>query len=113
MQESQAKGQITQDWISLTRITGEPIDKTALIIELIQNIEKQVEKYLQNGLAPFLSLWFDFDNHLNKKVRILKEQTETIGVAKGIDINGALLVEVNGKLVSFHSSEVSLRAVKE
>ncbi|MBN2221790.1 MAG: biotin--[acetyl-CoA-carboxylase] ligase, partial [Vallitaleaceae bacterium] len=47
-----------------------------------------------------------------RKVRILGQKGEFFGVAKGIDVNGELLVEKeNGSIEKITSGEVSVRGI--
>ena len=41
----------------------------------------------------------------------MSETHHITGVHKGIDTTGALLMEIDGKIKTFHGGEVSLRSV--
>ncbi len=46
---------------------------------------------------------------IDKPVKIIAGERETIGICRGIDLNGALLLEVNGVNKTVYGGEVSLR----
>jgi BirA family biotin operon repressor/biotin-[acetyl-CoA-carboxylase] ligase len=45
-------------------------------------------------------------------VKVISGSQTTLGLARGVEVDGTLLVEVEGQLRKFVSGEVSLRAAK-
>ena len=111
MQPNTQTAQISQDWVSLCQIATTPLNKTELVIKLVQNIEQAITLYTEQGMQPFVAKWQRFDGYYNQEVRVIMDDNEVVGIAKGINEHGALLLAVEDKLLSFHSGEVSLRLV--
>lgn len=98
---------------SLRRETGLTFDREPLIRGVLEEFEKLYSVFLQKkSLAPFLA---EYNKHLinrGRKVRILSEGKEEIGVSEGIDETGVLLVrKENGRIEKVISGEVSVRGL--
>jgi BirA family transcriptional regulator, biotin operon repressor / biotin---[acetyl-CoA-carboxylase] ligase len=63
----------------------------------------------RDGLAPFLAPWADLDALRDRPSRVLLGERWIAGRARGVDDEGALLLEVDGQVQKFNSGEVSLR----
>lgn len=68
--------------------------------------------FATDGFAPWLEQWRQLDALANTQVKVINGTETTLGVARGVDTDGALLIEVEGQLRRFVSGEVSLRAAK-
>ncbi len=62
------------------------------------------------GLRPFREDWHSADALRGRPVTVTTVQETTRGLARGIDLDGALLVETPDGVVRFVSGEVSVRA---
>lgn len=100
---------IDQPWIDLTSLSSDKVDRNELSACLIMELQTLLEDYEQHGLQPHLGRWFELDCFLNKDVNILIGDGKQSGICRGIDENGALLLERNGQLETFIGGEVSLR----
>jgi len=67
-------------------------------------------EFERSGLASFAAEWSEADALIGRTVRLSLPDAECIGVARGIDADGALCVEVDGAVRGFHSGDVSVRA---
>ena len=56
-----------------------------------------------------LDEWHAHDVYLNKPVKLLTGERTTKGICRGINNQGALLLEVNGVVKPVYGDEVSLR----
>lgn len=77
----------------------------AVIDELISALEA----FQQEGLRPFVNEWRDADALHGVAVRVTVGDALHRGIARGIDADGALLLETPGGLLRFSSGEVTLR----
>lgn len=69
-----------------------------------------LERFAQEGFAPFIDAWRALDGLRLTPVKVLIGTQTTYGIAHGVDDDGALLVDVDGELKRFVSGEVSVRA---
>ncbi|MGM3161776.1 bifunctional biotin--[acetyl-CoA-carboxylase] ligase/biotin operon repressor BirA [Dickeya undicola] len=99
---------IDQDWINLQE-AGIDIDRNLLAVKLVTELRVALAIYEQQGLAPFISRWRNLDNFYNREVRLIVGNREIKGINKGIDNQGALLLEQNGDIQSYIGGEISLR----
>jgi BirA family biotin operon repressor/biotin-[acetyl-CoA-carboxylase] ligase len=98
---------IDQKWSSLRAITGKYIDRNELVIAIIHNLNFYLEQFSKFGLKEFLTQWHQLDDLYNKNIKL--NNSEFIGVAKGIDAQGNLIVELTtGEIKNFSSGEVTI-----
>jgi len=67
-------------------------------------------EFSQEGLRPFIHEWRDADALRGRMVSIHAGEVTTRGVARGVDLNGALLIETPQGLQRFISGDVTVRA---
>lgn len=86
-------------------------DTEFIWLKLIESLERALSDFDQHGFATYQSEWERWDAYLDQAVRISGAHQEPIdGIAKGIDGNGALLVQQNHQTLTIHAGDVSLRA---
>lgn len=79
---------------------------------IVEEIITMLQTFAQHGFEPFIDEWRQLDTLAHAQVKVISG-TETIaGTARGVEVDGALLVDVNGQLRRFVSGEVSLRAAR-
>ncbi|PKH18262.1 biotin--[acetyl-CoA-carboxylase] synthetase [Enterobacterales bacterium CwR94] len=99
---------VNQGWINLQE-AGIDIDRNALTAQLINQLRECLRQFEAQGLAPFLERWAALDNFINRPVKLLIGDKEILGIARGIDKQGALLLEQNGEIKPWMGGEISLR----
>lgn len=103
------KKSISQDWSSLTDI-AENINRNILSVSIINSLKESLLIFEKDGLAPFLERWFELDNFLGRKVKLLIGDKIITGVEQGINQQGALLLQQDdGNIVPYIGGEISLR----
>lgn len=88
---------------------GVTVDRNQLAAALINAVHAALRLFEREGLTAFLARWRQLDNFLNTPVKLIFRQKEIHGIARGIDAQGALLLEQNGVITSWTVGEVSLR----
>lgn len=101
---------INQGWINLQE-AGVDIDRNTLAASLILELRSALAIFEQNGLAPFISKWETLDNYFNRPVKLIIGDREIHGIDRGIDRQGALLLESDGEVIPYIGGEISLRGV--
>jgi BirA family biotin operon repressor/biotin-[acetyl-CoA-carboxylase] ligase len=67
-------------------------------------------EFEQDGLKPFVKGWMEADALRGRAVTVMAPNGPAKGIARGIDLDGALLVETPEGLLRFISGDVSVRA---
>jgi len=99
---------INQGWINLQE-AGVNIDRNELTATLLKELRSALVHFEQEGLTPFIARWRDLDNFLDRPVKLLIGDQEILGVERGIDPQGALLLEQDGLIKPYIGGEISLR----
>lgn len=100
---------IDQDWVDLTSIYQQPVSRQQVASTVIDELIKAVNTFEQNGLSPFHKEWASWDMLQAQQVVVSLGEKKISGVACGINENGAILIEIDGKLKAYMAGEVSLR----
>lgn len=102
--------EIDQPWADLSQ-SGVKLDRNYLAGKILEAVVLAVDGFSEKGLEAFIHEWERFDLLSGRVVEMhLEGKSMITGVARGIDADGALLVERNGVTSRFHAGEVSVRA---
>ena len=94
----------------LRSIGVEVAARNALAAAIIGACITGVERFCESGFPPFRDAWRDADVLRDRAVRIIDVSGERAGIARGIDTQGALLIDgVDGRRLAIQSGEVSVR----
>nr|WP_318385189.1 bifunctional biotin--[acetyl-CoA-carboxylase] ligase/biotin operon repressor BirA [uncultured Enterobacter sp.] len=102
---------INQGWINLQE-AGISIDRNTLAVRLITELRAALELFEQEGLTPYLTRWKKLDNFINRPVKLIIGEKEIFGISRGIDSQGALLLEQDGAIKPWMGGEISLRSAE-
>ena len=102
---------VNQAWTNLQE-AGITIDRNTLAVRMINELRSSLTLFEQEGLAPFLSRWEKLDNFINRPVKLLIGDKEIYGTSRGIDAQGALLLEQDGVIKPWVGGEISLRSAE-
>lgn len=86
--------------------------RNALVAILVEEITKMLLTFSERGFEPFLDDWRRLDTLADAPVRVTSGAETIFGRSRGVDLDGTLLVDVDGQLRRFASGEVSLRAAR-
>ena len=100
---------IDQPWCNLTEILGETPDRNEFAATIARAWLDAFQLFAQNGLPAFSKRWQRFDLCDGRPVVLQTEHASTEGIGRGINADGALLVEQDGVLGAHLAGEVSLR----
>ncbi|WP_319782586.1 bifunctional biotin--[acetyl-CoA-carboxylase] ligase/biotin operon repressor BirA [Oceanisphaera sp. IT1-181] len=107
---SSEQARISQPFAELAEL-GDINDRNGLVIALSQHLQHSLDIFEAQGIRAFREQWNQLDYFNGKPVRILMGEQVIQGTARGIDEQGALLLELaDGKIKRFLGGEVSLRA---
>jgi len=102
---------INQGWINLQE-AGIAIDRNVLAVQVINELRHSLKIFEQEGLAPFLPRWERLDNFVHRPVKLIIGDKEIYGTSRGINEQGALLLEQDGVIKPWVGGEISLRSAE-
>ncbi|MBC8954971.1 bifunctional biotin--[acetyl-CoA-carboxylase] ligase/biotin operon repressor BirA [Xenorhabdus sp. PB62.4] len=105
---SEQQKSINQRWTNLQQ-AGMTIERNKLIAEIIAKLKETLTQFENEGLSPFIPRWLKLDNFINRPVKLIIGEQEIHGIARGIDQQGALLLDINGVITPYIGGEISLR----
>ncbi|WMY96144.1 MAG: bifunctional biotin--[acetyl-CoA-carboxylase] ligase/biotin operon repressor BirA [Arsenophonus sp.] len=100
---------INQNWINLEK-PGTKIEKNIIAGKLIVVLRNELVIFEKYGFVHFIERWLALDNFLNKKVKLRIGNRNEIGIVKGVNKHGAILLKQNGKIFSYFGEIISLRS---
>ncbi|NOH80803.1 bifunctional biotin--[acetyl-CoA-carboxylase] ligase/biotin operon repressor BirA [Vibrio sp. RE86] len=102
---------ITQPWASLSEIAeSQDIDRNQLAISMIKTLHNALADYEMQGMSGFVERWNRLDNFLDRPIKLIMGPREVTGIAKGINEQGAVLLETEQGIENYIGGEISLRA---
>lgn len=102
---------VNQGWINLQE-AGIKIDRNTLAVRLIKELRAALVLFEQEGLVPYLQRWEKLDNFIHRPVKLIIGEKEIFGTSRGIDMQGALLLEQDGVIKPWMGGEISLRSAE-
>jgi BirA family biotin operon repressor/biotin-[acetyl-CoA-carboxylase] ligase len=87
-------------------------DRNAIVAGVLRRLVPALREFPRRGLRPHLAHWNACDALFDQQVSVENAGAVTLGIARGIDAHGALLVETPGGVQRFISGEVSVRPVR-
>lgn len=102
---------VNQAWITLQE-AGIAIDRNALAVRLIKELRTSLHLFELEGLTPYLSRWERLDNFIHRQVKLIIGDREIVGISRGINTQGALMLEQNGEITPWMGGEISLRSAE-
>ena len=106
-------GALGQPWTSLQAALNaserELPERNALAASLLAELLAAISEFEAAGFIPFLADWATLDATANQPVRIEGGGEPLQGIGRGVDAQGALIVESQGRRHHVHAGEVSLR----
>jgi len=104
------RDRIDQPVVDLAQITGNAPDRNRLLAMLLEDMADVLETFAETGFAPLRDEWDRQHVYRGKPVRLTLPDAATIdGTVRGVDENGALLLETANGVRRVHSGDVSLR----
>jgi BirA family biotin operon repressor/biotin-[acetyl-CoA-carboxylase] ligase len=89
---------------------ADPTQRNTVVASLIDSIVRGLLEFEDAGLRPFLEEWKRADALRGRTIDVHSGVRVARGLARGIDLGGALLVETAEGLQRFVAGEVSVRA---
>ncbi|MDP7196329.1 MAG: biotin--[acetyl-CoA-carboxylase] synthetase, partial [SAR202 cluster bacterium] len=87
----------------------ERLSRNIIAATLLSNIFQILQDLEIGENLNLIDEWRQFDCYNERKAKLILPNAEIVGILKGIDERGSLLMSVNGKLSTYGSGEVSLK----
>ncbi|HRD48861.1 MAG: biotin--[acetyl-CoA-carboxylase] ligase [Candidatus Competibacter sp.] len=102
---------IDQPWVDLAEILGAGrVSRNHLAALLISELIETFFRFQHSGFASLAAEWANFDQVAGRQVRLNLPNATVIGIARGVDATGALLLETaEGRITPYIGGEISLR----
>jgi BirA family biotin operon repressor/biotin-[acetyl-CoA-carboxylase] ligase len=100
---------IEQQWTDLQSHSDVEIDRNVLSAQLISCLRQRLFAYQQAGMVPMLDEWHSHDAFLHKRVKLMTGEKVTHGICRGVNGQGALMLEIDSQVKPIYGGEVSLR----
>lgn len=111
MQKSQGSD-IDQPWITVDEALAAsgrgPASRNQLAGDLLHGLHECLSRYTVKGFGPYREEWLTLDAMRDRKVQVPGDD-RLRGIGRGIDAQGALLIETREGLRSVYAGDVSLR----
>jgi BirA family biotin operon repressor/biotin-[acetyl-CoA-carboxylase] ligase len=78
---------------------------------ILDELLSMLLQYERFGFAAFRDAWSALDGLNGRPVQVLVGETAVFGIARGVDADGALLLETKDRMQRFVSGEASLRLI--
>ena len=96
---------------AVTDACKEPVSRNAAAGAILDELLSMLVQYERLGFAAFRDAWTALDGLNGRPAQVLVGETATVGIARGVDADGALLLETKDRLQRFVSGEASLRLI--
>ncbi|WP_237485581.1 bifunctional biotin--[acetyl-CoA-carboxylase] ligase/biotin operon repressor BirA [Vibrio hippocampi] len=100
---------IDQPWTSLAEASDQPLQRNQLAASFANAWYSALKQYEFQGMQGFVERWNQYDNFLNREVKLIMANREIKGIARGIDASGAILLETDEGITPYIGGEISLR----
>lgn len=108
-----ARSEIPVPVTDLTAVAGKrapPIDRNRLLARLLAELAGVLDRYANEGFAPFAAEWQHRHAYQGKSVRLLLPDGASVtGKVAGVDASGALVLADGPRRARFLSGEITLR----
>jgi BirA family biotin operon repressor/biotin-[acetyl-CoA-carboxylase] ligase len=89
--------------------SSEPVSRNLLAGAILDELLSMLLQYERFGFAAFRDAWSALDALNGRPAQVAIGDTMIIGIARGVDLEGALLLDTGERMQRFVSGEASLR----
>lgn len=105
---------IDQPWVDMRNVPGvEACSRNIVVARVLDSLLPAIAQYPSMDVHRFMQDWQSFDICYGSQVVLSMANEEIIGMAQGIDKDGALLLDTGTGVRRFHCGDVSLRPLQD
>ena len=97
---------------AVTDACRSPPSRNLVAGAILDELLSMLVQYERHGFAAFRDAWTALDGLKDRPAQVAVGGTVIFGVARGVDADGALMLETQGRMQRFVSGEASLRLVQ-
>ena len=101
---------IDQPWVALDNVLESVPQRNRIVASLLNRLVPLLANYETQGFAPYHQAWECLNAHVGQPVSLSMGNRTCEGIVRGVDETGALLLETETGISTFHGGEVSLRS---
>ncbi|MCJ8205452.1 bifunctional biotin--[acetyl-CoA-carboxylase] ligase/biotin operon repressor BirA [Pseudomonas sp. RGM2987] len=105
----QSTDEVDQQWTSMALETGVDVDRNELVARMSGMLQQYLKLHQASGFAAIQAEWESYHLWQGRTVSLIAGSSRVDGVVKGIDLQGALRLKVDGVEKIFSGGELSLR----
>ena len=103
---------INQPFISLFDI-NQSFSRNRLCAQLLNQLALMMPEFSEEGFEPFCKEWSRYDAYADQAVQLVSGDRRQVGVAKGVNNKGALLLSCQNNIKEIYAGELSLRLLDD
>jgi BirA family biotin operon repressor/biotin-[acetyl-CoA-carboxylase] ligase len=100
---------VDQAWTSASAQSAAPVSRNRLAALLLRELDASLRAFATQGFAPFAPDWAALDLTRDREITVQQPDGALTGIARGVDEQGALLVDTPTGRERLHAGEVSVR----
>ena len=100
---------IDQPWTDVFQVLGRVPSRNAFCAKVADNLHSVLCEFERHGFAALLSRWQAFDYLAGQTIQVSAGKDTIVGRAKGVNAQGALVVETSQGERAFYGGEISVR----
>lgn len=100
---------IDQQWTDVAQELATGWSRNDIAGRLYRHLLIALKQFTQDGFSDFQQRWRELDIYYQRQVTLLMGQRRVTGECRGIDENGAILIQQQDKLTRYFGGEISLR----
>ena len=101
---------LNNKWTSLQKIKGKVMDRTLILVQILNQLKLDMTKFEGNGFQAFLAEWQCFDALYQQEVMVTQGDKIIYGKALGVDQFGRLLLEdKKGYMMQLNFGQASIK----
>ncbi len=101
---------ISQPVVDLHEALGRAPARNLIAARLLEALTVRLADFARSGFAPLAAAWSHYDGLAGRCVQLELPGRTVVGVARGVDPTGMLLIEHEGRVEAFLSGHVRVRA---
>lgn len=102
---------IEQPWTHMAAHLSSAASRNDVAARMIVRLAEGLSQFRHQGFGAFRDQWAEMDAYLGRNVVVTGHGGPHVGIEKGVDDKGALLLEVDGEVMRMLSGDVSLRVL--